>query len=197
MSKILNVLMVLVISLVSGLAFLTGSCKTNSGAISTQAVKPQAIESQSAIPYIPPSYYACIPVNIDDLQKNYFWPSGNLYKAEQAYNNQIFLFSGLRVSASMLVDDNTFDYSCAHCIAMQPGAVGKLKAGDIIDIVGINRGPLPEAEGQPLTSWFDPDGRVIINIFVNGWLYFADCIFLPAGSVQLPAPGGSAFVAIY
>ena len=198
MSKILNVLMVLVISLVSGLAFLTGSCKTNSSSIASQPVKPQTVVSQAAIPYIPPSYYACIPVNIDDLMKNYFWHYGNLYQAEQAYNNQIFLFSGVRVEASMLVDKDTFDFGCAECIAMQPGAVGKLKAGDIIDIVGINRGPLPEAEGQPLTSWFNADGTINQSLaFIQGRLYFTDCIFIPSGSVQLPAPGAPAFAPLY
>jgi len=181
MTKILNILVVLVITLVSGLSFLTGSCKTT---------------AEAKVPYIPPSYYACIPVNIEDLIKSYFWPSGNLYLAGQAYNNQIFVFYSVRVIASMLVDDNTLNYGNAQFIAMQPGAVGKLKVGDLIDIVGINRGPMPLAEGQPLSDWFDSDGRPIKNQ-VNGWLYFTECIFLPSGSVQLPAPGGAAFVPIY
>jgi len=195
-SKILNIMMVLVISLVSGLAFMTGSCKTNSGAIATQAVKPQTIVSQAVIPYIPPSYYACIPVSIDDLLKWYFTHYGNLNQAEQAYNDQIFMFTSVRVVASMLVDDNTFVFSSAEFIAMQPGAVGQLKAGDIIDIVGINRGPMPEAEGKPLSEWFDENGRPITP-FVSGWLYFTDCIFIPSGSVQLPAPGGAVFSPLY
>jgi len=191
MSKMLNILIVLVITLVSGLAFLTGSCKTNSGSIATQV-------SQAVIPYIPPSYYACIPTSIDDLFKAYFTRYGNLYLAEQAYNDQIFLFSGIRVVDSMLIDDNTLNYGNAQIIAMQPGAVGKLKAGDFIDIVGINRGPMPFAEGQPITSWFDETGAIAPEKQnVQGWLNFTDCIFLPSGSVQLPAPGGAAFVPIY
>jgi hypothetical protein len=194
--KILNVLMVLVISLASGLSFLTGSCKTNSGSTVTQAVKPQATTSQEIIPYIPPSYYACLQVSIDDLLKWYFTHYGNLYQAEQAYNDQIFVFYGVLVGASMLVDDSTFNFSSAEFIAMQPGAVGKLKVGDMLDIVGVNRGPMPEAEGQPLSAWFDENGTPKIA-FVLGWLYFTDCIFLPAGSVQLPAPGGAVFAPLY
>jgi len=188
--------MVLVISLVSGLSFLTGSCKTNSGSTVTQPVKPQATTSQEIIPYIPPSYYSCIEVSIDDLLKTYFTHYGNLNQAEQAYNGLTFVFHGVRVVASMLVDDSTFYYGNAQLIAMQPGAVGKLKAGDIIDIVGINRGPMPEAEGQPLSAWFDENGTPKVA-FVLGWLYFTDCIFLPAGSVQLPAPGGAVFAPLY
>ena len=184
--KILNILMVLVVSLVSGLAFLTGSCKTNSGAIATQAI----------VPYIPPSYYACLPVSIDDLWRKYFWWHSNLYQAEQAYNGQMCLFSGVRVVASMLGDDNTFYYSNAQLIAMQPGAVGKLKVGEMIDIVGINRGPMPEVEGKPLSDWFDESGTPI-SVVIYGWLYFTDCIFIPSGSVQLPAPGGAAFAPLY
>ena len=185
MSKMLNILMVLVISLVSGLALLTGSCKTATKATTTEA----------SIPYIPPSYYACIPASIDDLLKWYFTHYGNLYQAEQAYNDKIFLFS-VCVVASMLVDDNTLYYGNAQFIAMQPGAVGKLKAGDIIDIVGINRGPMPSVEGQPITAWFDENGTPNIA-FVQGWLYFTDCIFIPSGSVQLPAPGGAVFAPLY
>jgi hypothetical protein len=192
MSKILNILIVLVISLLSGILFLTGSCKTT-----TKATVPY-IPPSNIVQYIPPSYYACISVSIDDLFKSYFTRYGNLYLAEQAYNDQIFLFSGLRVMASMLIDDNTLNYGNAQFIAMQPGAVGKLKAGDLIDIVGINRGPMPEAEGQPLSSWFDENGAINPSKQnVQGWLYFTDCIFIPSGSVQLPAPGGAAFVAIY
>ena len=181
MSKMLNILMVLVISLVSGLALLTGSCKT-----ATEAI----------VPYIPPSYYACLQVSIDDLLKWYFTHYGNLYQAEQTYNGQIFVFNGVRVMASMLVDDNTFHFSSAEFIAMQPGAVGNLKVGDIIDIVGINRGPMPEAEGQLLSAWFDENGTPKIA-FVLGWLYFTDCIFIPSGSVLLPAPGAPAFAPMY
>ena len=198
MSKILNILMVLVISLVSGLSFLTNSCKTNSGAIVTQPVKPQATTSQAIVPYIPPAYYGSMAVPIDDLLRNYFGRAGNLLIAEQTYNGLPFVFNGVRVVASMLIDDSTFYYSNAQFIAMQPGAVGKLKAGDLIDIVGINGGPMPEAEGKPLASWFNDDGSLVLTVsLAPGWLYFTDCIFLPAGSVQLPAPGGSAFAPLY
>jgi len=181
MSKILNILMVLVISLLSWLSFLSGSCKTT---------------TEAKVIYIPPSYYGCIAVSVDALLGTYFGRNGNLLIAEKTYNGQIFVFYSARVVASMLVDENTLNYSRAQCIAMQPGAVGKLKVGDIIDIVGINQGPLPEAEGKPLSEWFDSNGMLAV-FGVNGWLYFTDCIFIPSGSVQLPAPGGAVFARLY
>ena len=177
--KTLNILMVLVISLVSGVSFLTGSCKTNSGAIATQAVKPQAIESQAAIPYIPPSYYACLEVSPDDLLKAYFHPNlGNLALANQNYTNLPVVFKSIRVDRRMLLDkaNDIFDISSVRCTALLGGTVSALRAGDLIDIIGINRGPWPD---------------------YPGWLSFTDCMFLPAGSVQLPAPGAPVFAPLY
>jgi hypothetical protein len=184
--------------LLSGALLFVGACKTKPEVLAsvTTPVPSQTVEVQGIIPYIPPSYYACLQVNLDDLLKNYFTHYGNLDLAEQAYDGQIFVFNSIRVMQSMIVDGDSFVVSNAQFIAMQPGAVAKLKVGDLIDVVGINRGPMPEAEGKPLSDWFDANGAPLIAI-VSGWLYFTDCIFLPSGSVVLPAPGAPAFVPLY
>ena len=180
MSKISNILMVALLLSVSGLWVLTASCKTN-----------------YIVPYMPPNYYNCLEVNVDDLLKNYFSRYGNIYLAEQTYNGKAFVFKGVRVYDNMLLDKDTFALSTAKFVASESGAVGKLKAGMGVDIVGICKGPLPEAEGIPLASWFDSEGSPLTVAFVPGWLLFTDCIFLRAGAVQLPAPGGSVFAPLY
>jgi len=179
--KIFNILIVLVITLISGLLFLSGSCKTKTAVI---------------VPYIPPLYYSCLEAQADELSKNYFTNKGNLKVAEQTYDGLPFVFKGIPVLASMLVDEDTFAYSSIKFVAMQSGAVGKLRVGESIDIVGINRGPLPEVEGSPIEAWFNSDGTPITSI-VNGWLLFTDCIFLPARSVELPALGSPVFAPLY
>jgi hypothetical protein len=171
--KILNVLVVLVMSLVSGLSFLTSSCKTT-----TKATVPY-IPPSNIVQYIPPSYYACLEVSPDDLLKAYFHPNlGNLALANQKYTNLPVVFKSIRVNRGMLLDKakDIFCISSVRCIALLGGAVSALRAGDLIDIIGINCGPWPD---------------------YPGWLLFTDCIFLPAGSVQLPAPGAPAFAQLY
>ena len=194
----INISLALVISLVSGLVLLTGSCKSSSTTIiNNPTTYSQVVIFDAPVPYIPPSYYACIQVTLDELLKNYFAHYGNLYTAEQTYNGQVFVFPGVSIfSPSMILNKDTFQMGNAEFTSLQPGAVGQLKVGEYIDIVGVCRGPMPECQDTPIDSWFNPDGSPIIPI-VPGWLYFTDCIFLPQGSVALPAPGAPAFTPLY
>ena len=188
MAKRTNILAIGAVCLILGLTLCAGSCKSQAAAVNTSI----------AVPNIPPSYYACIQANIDDLLKQYFFRYGNFYQAEQAYDGQIFLFRGVQVNPAMIVDKNTFTLSTAEFIALQPGAVGQLKVGEIIDIVGVDQGPMPTIEGTPITAFFNPDGSPALEGgVVPGWLQFSGCVFLPTGSVQLPAPGAPAFAPLY
>jgi hypothetical protein len=128
------------------------------------------------MPDIPLNYYACVQTNPDDLEKQFFSHYGNLDYAEQTYEGMIFVFKNITVNQYMLVNKNTFDISTIQCDAMVPGAVADLKAGEKIDLVGVCSGPLPGATAYNESGVF-------------GWLWFTGCIFLPAGTVDLPASG--------
>jgi hypothetical protein len=184
------------------LLFLHVSCKTTAETMTAipsqiRTDYPQAIVSEDMVPYVPPQYYACIEVTLDDLLKNYFSHYGNLDQAEQTYNGLPFVFNSVAIfSPSMLVNSDTLQWGNAMFTAMVPGAVSRLRVGEFIDVVGILQGPMPDCQGTPIASWFNPDGSPLIPI-VPGWLYFTDCIFLPTGSVRLPAPGGPVFAPLY
>jgi hypothetical protein len=135
--------------------------------------------SKSNLPYVPVGYYTCIEVQADELVGAYFdgdW--GNLDAAAKAYNNLPFIFKNIKVSSYMLSDEanDIFNISTIRCTPLISGTVSAIKIGETIDIVGVNRGVLAD---------------------YDGWLRFTDCIFLPAGSVNLPAPGAATFVQIY
>jgi len=130
----------------------------------------------AAVPYLPPSYYACIETTPEELLKAYTANYGDYTKAQAVYTGQVFVFKKLRVDQTMLYDENTFIYSTLTFHALEPGSVARLKAGETIDVVGVN-------QGMPLNY--------------PGCLTFSDSIFLPAGTVELPAPGGAGFTPIY
>ena len=98
--------------------------------------------------------------------------------ASKAYNNVPFVFKHVTVSSYMLsgAADDIFNVGTIRCKPLVAGAVSKIKNGDIIDVVGMNRGAI-EGDG--------------------GWLLFTECIFLPAGSVDLPAPGAATGALVY
>lgn len=136
------------------------------------------------MPNIPAAYYGCLAVNQDDLEKNYFSYYGNLDASEQAFNGAIFVFKNVKLNQYMIVDKSTLNVSTIQCDAMVPGAVGDLKLGEDYDIVGVCDGPLPNA------SQYGTAG-------VYGWLLFTGCVFVPSGTVDLPASGGPGVVLPY
>ena len=81
------------------------------------------------MPDIPANYYACIPVNQDDLEKNYFSHYGNLDASEHAFNGAIFVFKNIKVNQFMIVNKSTLNVSTIQCDAMVPGSVSALKLG--------------------------------------------------------------------
>ncbi len=66
-------------------------------------------------------------------------------------------------------------YDVVKCTPLEAGAVSALKVGDLIDIIGINRG-----------VWLE----------YPGWLSFTECIFPKAGTVQF-SRGGPVFAPAY
>jgi len=136
------------------------------------------------MPDIPANYYACIPVNQDDLEKNYFSHYGNLDASEQAFNGAIFVFKNIKVNQFMIVNKSTLNVSTIQCDAMVPGSVSALKLGEYYDIVGVCNGPLPNSSQYATAG-------------VYGWLLFTGCIFVPSGTVDLPASGGPGVVLPY
>jgi hypothetical protein len=177
MSKILNVFVVILISLVSSLLLLASSCKSNPPAIVTYPTDAPTTASQEIVPYIPPAYYQCIAVLPMQLVNAYFSNYGNS-QADQMYDGQVFVFQNLLVDAYMISQvgqDNLLAYLIT-CPIVNIADAKNLKVGDQIDIVGTCVGRDPNQ---------------------SGWLLFEDCYVLTAGSIQLPAPGGSTFVPAY
>jgi hypothetical protein len=133
----------------------------------------------STLPFVPPSYYAAVEVQADELLGAYFEPDwGNAQAASKAYDNLTFVFKHVTVSQYMLTDsaNDIFNLGTIRCQALLGGAVAALKPGDIIDVAGVNRGMIADK----------PE-----------WLSFNGCIFPPSGSVNLPAPGAPSFVPSY
>jgi hypothetical protein len=127
-------------------------------------------------PNLPAGYYGCIETTAEELVKAYSANYGDYNRAQAMYTGQPFVFKNIRVVKEMLIDENTFVTGSVQFNALEQGEVGKLKPGDVIDIVGINLG-MPN--GYP------------------SMVYFNGCFFLPSGSVELPAPGGPAFTPMY
>ena len=130
----------------------------------------------AAVPVIPLNYYACIETTAEELTRAYTVQYGDPVQAQAMYNGKAFVFKRIRVGQEMLVDGDTFVYHTIRFTAMEPGAVARLKPGEVIDLVRINAGMLP--------------GYLM-------WLYFTGCVFLPSGSVGLPAQGGDVFRPMY
>lgn len=130
----------------------------------------------SFVQYVPPYYYNCTEATPESLYQAYFSHYldnyFNLAKAERQYNNQIFVFKNIVITADEL-GQSTPQYvwvdDMLQCYFMVQGGGDWLKAGDAVDIVGVDSGA---STG-------------------TNTLIFTGCLALPAGSVQLPAAGSS------
>lgn len=125
-------------------------------------------QPQSKFPqYIPPSYYTCIETTINNLLAAYFGHANPIPDAEAVFKGQIFVFKSIEIDAAML-QSATESYMWVNeiqCYFFQSGSANRLRAGDMVDIVGV-------------------DERVSTEYTER--LVFTGCIFLPAGVVQLP-----------
>jgi hypothetical protein len=145
------------------------------------ATGPQNIYATTAAPqntqqviqqYIPPLYYACSETTPENLAQAYYSHYYNVADAENTYNGQVFVFKNITITESAIkyATDEYMWVAILQCYFMKSGAAKDLKAGDKVDIVGIDIG---------------------VSKDYIGTLIFTGCIFLPAGSVQLPAAGTS------
>jgi hypothetical protein len=152
------------------------SSRKDSSTASLDINQPTQVNSQKIVPYVPPQYYACSETTPQDLVQSYFLRYGNTSQAENSFNGQIFVFKNLTITSSALeyaTDDYIWVYSIIKCYFLKSGTLKDLKAGDKVDVVGIDGGLSKEYVGT---------------------LIFTGCVFLPAGSLQLPAAGISSLV---
>ena len=127
-----------------------------------------------AIPYIPPAYYNCTETTVDTLLQVYFNHYNAVAGAELIFNGQVFVFKNIVISDASLkyaTEDYIWVNGVIQCYFLKSGSARQLKVGDKVDVVGVDAGICKEYSGS---------------------LVFNGCIFLPAGSVQLPAGGTSA-----
>jgi hypothetical protein len=94
--------------------------------------------------------------------------------AAAQFDGEYFVFKNVAVTDLMFkhVDEGYFWDGQVKCELLSPGDINHYKIGAEIDIVGQNTG-------------------VVVG---SAALVMKDCIILPAGSVQLPAPGGGGLV---
>lgn len=149
--------------------------------ISLLACAPAGVgcaQKASAVQFIPPAYYDCIEAAPDILVNTYFTRYLNPGEAAVLYNGKFFVFKNITVTQEMLLraSEGYIWFYLIKCCATDSSAPLKLKVGDVIDVVGMNLGTYAEYPGT---------------------LQFSDCIFLPAGSVQLPAAGSAKFISPY
>ncbi len=125
--------------------------------------------------YIPPGYYNCTVTTPVNLCKAYFESSHNI-TAGLEYTNQVFVFKNMVITKDELksaTDGYLWLENLVQCYFLIGGNLQRLKVGERVDVVGVDAGPSKEYD----------------NLLV-----FTGCIFLPAGSVQIPAPGSSGLV---
>jgi hypothetical protein len=128
-----------------------------------------------APPYIPPEYYNCTEITPQILCDSYFSKYFITTESEFRYNGLYFVFKNIAVTELMFkhLDEGYFwAENLIRCYCLRVDDLNHFKIGDKIDIVGKNQGDERGIQG----------------------LKFTGCIILPAGSVQLPAPGGGGMV---
>ena len=131
-----------------------------------------SVSAATVPPNIPPQYYNCTETDCYTLFNAYYSRYANISMASVEFDNQYYVFKNVTLTATMLktVKDGYFwvSYGQIKCYLLNPSDMKRYKVGDKVDDVGFDTG-------------------VSLN---EAGLVFKDCIVIPAGSVQLPAPGG-------
>ncbi len=128
-------------------------------------------------PYIPPAYYDCIEVNPFLLYDAYYMKNSisfirSMAEAQYFYDGKVFVFKNIEVTAPLfkyLDEDYFWVKEVIKCYCLNARSLKSYKIGDMIDVVGKNQGVVSGVPG----------------------LVFRDCIILPVGYTQLPAPGSA------
>lgn len=158
------------------LSALPVACKATAttGPLQIRTDYPQTIVPMDVVPYLPPQYYACTETTPQNLAQAYFLRYFNVAEAENNFNGQVFVFKNITISDYALkyaTDDYIWVDSIIQCYFLKSGSAKDLTAGETLDVVGVDAGMGKDYAGT---------------------LIFTGCIFLQAGSVQLPATGASA-----
>jgi hypothetical protein len=137
-------------------------------------------EQAVLLPSLPPDYYACTESTPIDLMNAYYSHYFAISGAEIVLKDKVFVFKNIAVTESM-VRHATNEYiwineGSIKCYFMTPAERSRLKAGQPMDIVGVNGGMCPD---------------------YSGTLFLKDCFFLPPGAVKLPAQGGATLSSSY
>ena len=122
-------------------------------------------------PYIPPEYYNCSETTPQLLCDAYYSRYGNVAEAQYRFYDVFFVFKNVEVTALMFkhIDEGYFwADNLVQCYCLNANDLKRYKIGARIDVVGQDQGVILDVTG----------------------LTFKNCIILPAGCVQLPAPGG-------
>jgi hypothetical protein len=146
-------------------------------------------ESFDTPPFIPGSYYNCIEAATYEIAFSYWSPYSMRLKDEgspipgEAYRDMVFVVKGYPLTDWSLkdVDKGYVMIDMIKCYPLESMDFSRLKAGTMVDMVGVNKGPEQE-------NYTD---------FSEGILVFTGCVIMPAGSVQLPAEGQGGQIPVY
>ncbi len=136
--------------------------------------------TSNVVPYLPPSYYDCTESTPNDLINAYYGHYNALAGADIILKDRLFVFKRVAVTPTMVTNATDkyvwIEQGLIKCYFLSPAERGKLKAGQPMDMVGINKGSCAD---------------------YTGTLFFEGCVFLPPGVVKLPASEGPVFTASY
>lgn len=128
------------------------------------------------LPYVPPEYYGCAPVEPQDLLTKYYHDHAEQYWADVniLYNNVVFIFKNITVDERMFsgLNEGFIWVDQIKCYLMNPDIMANFKPGDTIDVVGRNAGPSSQ--------------------YIRG-LTFNNCVVIPAGQIAIPADADASF----
>lgn len=132
--------------------------------------------TSALFPYIPPPEgpdYAYIEVTADQLISATI--AGYVPVSPEQFKGKSFIFKNVLITEEMVsrMTETYIMHSILRFVAQDPSDLKKLRAGDVVDIIGVCTG---EFRG----------GSFLVAI--------GNCQFLPAGLVALPLPGGPALI---
>jgi len=124
-----------------------------------------------APPALPPAYYDCVEASPQQLVDAYYAPYADINGAQRLYAGKVFVFKNIELTHEMLRDAGEgyiwAGGSVVKCYCLNIGELKRYRAGDRLDIIGVNKG-------------ISDNSSVLV---------FTDCYVMPAGTVALPASG--------
>jgi hypothetical protein len=156
MGKLKNTTMPLLIAMAVLSALLIGGCRQSA--------------MFNPLPYVPPEYYGCAPIEPDALLKEYFGDHAEFrwLNVNAQYNDVVFIFKNILVDERMItgLDRGFIWVDQIQCYLINLNSMYDFKPGDKIDVVGRNAGPASQ--------------------YIRG-LTFNNCVVIRAGQIAIPA----------